>query len=135
MARGLTAYLKRENVPDRAALQQAISALKLPLSVDDSYEPFATSGYLPCTFDGEDAGFNLSFKDTADAPPELKSEIGERDTAMTLKGGGDPREEAATLIVCAALAQSFDAVVAETGTAKLLAAGELVAKAKAAEAY
>lgn len=135
MARGLTAYLKRANVPDRTALQQAISALKFPLTVDDTYIPFETAGYLPCTLDGEDAGFDLRFKDASDIPAELKAEAGDRDTAMTCKAGGDPREEAAVLIVCAALAKDFEALVVESGKPAALTFEALLKKAKAAEAY
>ncbi|MGJ4952001.1 hypothetical protein [Bradyrhizobium sp. HKCCYLS20291] len=61
MARVLTAYLKRTEVPTRTALQQAIAGLPFPLTLDDGYVPLETSGYLPCTLDGEDAGFDLRF--------------------------------------------------------------------------
>ena len=66
MARALSAYLSRDKVPERKALQQAIDALlKLPLKFDGEYVPFETSGYLPFTLDGEDAGFFLRFDDVA----------------------------------------------------------------------
>jgi hypothetical protein len=133
MARVLTAYLKRANVPERAALQAAIAALEFPLTLDDMYVPFETAGYLPCTLDGEDAGFDLRFKDaTAELPPALQSKIGDRDTAMACKWGGDPREEVAALVVCAALAKAFDALVRQGDSKTLLPCEQLVAKAKAA---
>jgi hypothetical protein len=124
-------------VPARPALQQAIAALKFPLSLDDAYVPFQTAGYLPCTLDGEDAGFDLRFKDAAaELPPALQPHLGGRDTAIALKWGGDPREEVAALVVCAALAKKFGALVQEGGTQTLIAPDALVAraKAKAAEA-
>ncbi|CCD99140.1 hypothetical protein [Bradyrhizobium sp. STM 3809] len=106
MARLLTAYLKRSDVPSRAALQQAIDRLPFALTLDEGYVPLQTSGYLPCTLDGEDAGFDLRFADArADA----------RDLVMTFKWGGDPREEAAALAVCAALAETFGAIVERDG--------------------
>lgn len=113
MARALTAYLKRADVPARKALQQAINALAFPLTLDDGYVPFETSGYLPCTLDGEDAGFDLRFKDAASGA--IETAIGDRDVAISCKWGGDPREEAAALAVCAALAISFDAIVMRDG--------------------
>ncbi len=134
MARALTAYLKRTDVPQRAALQAAIKALKFPLTLDDAYVPFETAGYLPCTLDGEDAGFDLRFKEAAAELPEgLKASAGDRDMAMAMTWGGDPREAAAALIVCAALAKDFDAIVQEGGTETLLSFDALVAKAKAAQ--
>ncbi len=123
MARALTAYLKREKVPERTALQQAIAALKFPLTLDDLYVPFETSGYLPCTLDGEDAA----------AEPAPPSSLGDRDTALICKWGGDAREEVAALLVCAALAKNFDALVLEGGPQTPLSFEQLVAKAKSAQ--
>ncbi|WP_257169967.1 hypothetical protein [Bradyrhizobium sp. SRS-191] len=111
MARVLTAYLKRSDVPARAALQQAIDRLPFALTVDDDYVPLKTAGYLPCTFDGEDAGFDLRFADCS-APRDDA-----RDVMMTFKWGGDPREEAAALAVCAALTTAFGAIVQRDGAA------------------
>jgi len=133
MARALTAYLQREKVPARKPLQQAIDALKFPLTLDDTYVPFETAGYLPCALDGEDAGFDLRFKEAAGAPAALQDKIGRRDTALALKWGGDPREAAAALVVCAALAKSFDAVVQDGDTETLLSPDELIGRAKAAQ--
>jgi hypothetical protein len=135
MARTLTAYLKRDDAPQRAALQAAIKALTFPLTLDDDYVPFETAGYLPCTIDGEDAGFDLKFKEAAAELPEaLKASAGDRDTAMAMTWGGDPREAAAAYMVCAALAKDFGALVHEGGTETLLTADAVVAKAKEAAA-
>lgn len=132
MARALTAYLQSEKVPARKPLQQAIDALKFPLTVDDTYVPFETSGYLPCTLDGEDAGFDLRFKEPVKLPPEVQEKVGTRDSALALKWGGDPREAAAALMVCAALAKSFDALVEEGDAGTFLSCDELVERARAA---
>jgi hypothetical protein len=132
MARALTAYLKCTDVPTRKALQRAVDELNFGLTLDSAYAPFEMAGYLPCTLDGEDAGFDLWFK-TADPAsfPGLQSQIGDRDTVMLCKWGGDPREAASALIVCSALAKNFDAVVREGGGDALLSFEQLLAKAKA----
>jgi hypothetical protein len=113
-----------------------VSALKLGLTLDDGYAPFKTSGYLPCTLDGEDAGFDLRFKDVtaADlaATPTVQSNVGDRDAAMSFKWGGDPREQAAAYGVCAALAKNFGAVVQQGDADVLLSFEGLLAKAQAA---
>ncbi|HTO79849.1 MAG TPA: hypothetical protein VMJ31_08770 [Methylocystis sp.] len=126
MARALSAYLSREKVPQRKPLQQAIDVFKLPLKLDGDYVPFETSGYLPCTLDGEDAGFDLRFDDVA-ADVASALNLGERSVVLHLKWGGDPREEAAALIFCAALASGFEAVVQAD---EPLSLKQLVAKAK-----
>ena len=104
MARALTAFLPRAKVPARKPLQQAIDALGLALKLDSDYAAFETAGYLPCDLDGEDAGFDLRFK-------EVEPDADGRDIALACKWGGDPREEAAAAIVCAALAKDFGAIV------------------------
>ncbi|WP_315755458.1 MULTISPECIES: hypothetical protein [unclassified Bradyrhizobium] len=121
MARVLTAYLKRSDVPTRTALQHAIDRLPFALTLDDGYVPLATSGYQPCTLDGEDAGFDLRFADS--------SQHG-GDVVMTLKWGGDPREEAAALAVCAALACTFGATVQRDGAQ--LSSDDMLERAKGA---
>ena len=126
MARALSAYLSRDKVPERKSLQQGIDALKLPLKLDGDYVPFETSGYLPFTLDGEDAGFDLRFCEVA-ADVASALSLGERNVALNLKWGGDPREEAAALIFCAALANGFDAIVQGT---EPLSVKQLVAKAR-----
>jgi hypothetical protein len=131
MARSYSAFLARADVPARKELQKAVDALKLKLTLDDGYVPFETSGYLPGTLDGEDAGFNLRFQDVA---ASVKPKVGDKDVAMAFTWGGDPREEASVLIVCAALATNFGALVQETEAAPLIAAEELVAKARKATA-
>jgi hypothetical protein len=119
MARALTAHLMRKDVPGREALQAAVDEFGFGLKLDDGYAPLETSGYLPCILDGEDAGFDLRFEAAADVP-------------MSFKWGGDPREEAAALIVCAALARGFGAVVRAGQGEPVLSAEQLLAKAKAA---
>ena len=134
MARSLTAYLKRSDVPERAALQQAIDALKFKATLDADYAPFETSGYLPCTLDGEDAGFDLRFRNVAaDLPPTVQAGLSGRDVALALKWSGDPREEMAALVFCAALVGNFDAVVQEGDADGFLSTEQLIAKAEAAQ--
>ena len=112
MARTLIAYFRRADAPARKALQQAIDQFRLKLMLDDSYAPFQSEGYLPCTVDGEDAGFDLRFGEIGDdVSPALKSGLESRDAALRLRWSGDPREQFAALLVCAAFAGQFDAIV------------------------
>ena len=114
MAKSYIAYLERSRVPDWQALQAALKALRFPLTVDDDYVPFESGGYLPCTLDGEDAGVDIRFADSAAQlveHPGLQEAVGARDTAIVLRAGGDPRERATALMLAAALAHSFDAQV------------------------
>lgn len=103
MARTCTAYMKRDRIPEHAALQAAIKALGFKLKLEEDFDPAASGDYLPCTLDGEDAGFTLRC-DACD-------EIAGKDTAVTLQWGGDPREQVTVVMVATTLAHDFDAVV------------------------
>jgi hypothetical protein len=135
MARSQTAYISRKDVPARADLQEAMDQFGFKVTLDHSYAPFETSGYLPCTLDGEDAGFNMRFEEVASSlPPALASGIEGRDTAIGFSWAGDPREELAALTVCAALVKQFGAIVHDPDKDKLLSFDQLMAKAKNTQA-
>lgn len=129
MARALTAYLKRDEVPSRKALQGALDPLNFKLVLDDDYAPFKSKGYVPCALDGEDAGFDLRFQDV-EAEAQSKLALAGEAVAMAFRWGGDPREELAALAVVAALAQRFGAVVAEPGAGETFSADALLEKAR-----
>lgn len=134
MARAQTAYLVRTDVPAREALQKALDALKLKLVLDDGYVPFESSGYLPCTLDGEDAGFTIRFRDVAadlSKLPALAGARGARDVAVDFKWSGDVREQVSAMGVCAALAGSFGALVHDPEKDALLDVAKLLATARA----
>lgn len=103
MAQTYTAFLTRDHIPERAALQTAIKALGFKLTLEDDYVAFESYGYLACTLDGEDSGLTLRFVES--------ESVAGKDAAIVLKSGGDPREEATILMIAAALASSFNAVV------------------------
>lgn len=121
MARNCTAYMQRGQIPARTALQAAIKALGFKLKLEEEFDPSAASTYLPCTLDGEDAGFTLRIDDSAEIPG--------KDAALTLQWSGDPRERVAVLMVAAALAHDFAAVVHDQEQA-LKNAEELLAEAE-----
>jgi hypothetical protein len=135
VARSQMAYINRKDVPARADLQKAMDQFGFKVTLDHSYTPFISSGYLPCTLDGEDAGFNMRFEDVAsNLPPTLASGVDGRDTAIGFSWAGDPREELAALTVCAALVKQFGAIVHDPDKDKLLPLDQLIAKAKNAQA-
>ena len=100
MARTRIATLPASQLPDASALNSALKAAKLSLVVDPEWSNASHSGYLPCTLAGEDAGFNLTR--TASEDEKL---------VLSLKWGGDKREQAAAIGVLATLATAFGAVV------------------------
>ncbi len=133
MPRAHSVYLTRTNVPAHKELQQAIKGLKFKVTLDDDYKPFKTSGYLPCTLDGEDAGFTIKFQDVAEAvPAPVKAALDGRDVEIALKWTGDIRELIAAMAFSAALVKDFGAIVYDPDGDKVYASEEFLAKAKEA---
>jgi hypothetical protein len=135
MSRSQSAFLVRQDVPGRRDLQAAVDALGFKVTIDDTYVPLKSSGYLPCTFDGEDSGFTIKFLDVDPAterPDDLKAALGDRDVEIAFHWSGDPREVVSAMAVGAALATSFGAIVHDSGDKLILSAEDLVAKARKA---
>lgn len=110
-------------MPDRDALQGAINALKFKLTLDHGYAPFVTTGYLPCTVEGEDAGVDLRF--------DAASADGSQPACMRVKWGGDPREALCACIIAAAMASGFAAQVSDPDKDEAVAVEALLKKARA----
>ncbi|PWB79419.1 MAG: hypothetical protein C3F11_20835 [Methylocystaceae bacterium] len=135
MARRHVLYIDRADLPDRAARQAAIDAAKINVTIDHGYAPFEIEGYLPCTLEGEDAGFDIRFSQrnaSAPLPPGLAAAIGSRDVAIALKWTSDPREKIAAFAFSAALAQGFGAIVHDPEQDALIADQALLKQARAA---
>jgi len=128
-----TAYLEKSRVPDRAKLQEAVQALGFDLTIDESYRPFASSGFLPCLLNGRKSGFEIYFEsldELLQRYPRLKSEIGSRGGAISFRWGSDMAECACVLIVSAALARSFGAIVHSEEQDLLYSVDQMVEQAK-----
>jgi hypothetical protein len=114
MSRTRTASLAPDTFPDAAAINQALQAEKLRLTVDAEWSNREHEGYVPSTLDGEDAGFEL--KRTVVAGGQL---------VLSLRWGGDVREQAALLGVSFVLASRFGATVADPETGETFGAEQL----------
>jgi len=114
MAQEQTAYLYRSSIPERLALQAAVDALGFDLKIDESYAPWESQGFLPCRLLQIESGFEIYFDEAMKLLqdfPNLGASVAGRDSAITFRWGGDMRELACVLIVSAALAKGFRAIV------------------------
>lgn len=130
-----TAFVTRANVPNREELQAAVDSLGFDCKVDASYVPFSSSGFLPCVLAGKESGFEIYFESAADVLalfPHLTESVDVRDVAITFRWGGDMAECACVLIVSAALATSFGAIVHYQDDDMLFSCEQLVSEAHAA---
>jgi len=114
MSRTRLAVLSSDALPDSASLNRALKAAKLRLTVDADWDDRGRDGYLACTFDGEDAGFDLK-----------RGTTGDGQLTLALRWGGDSREQAALLGVVFVLASSFGALVSDPETSTRYSADQL----------
>jgi hypothetical protein len=130
-----TAYIVRKNVPDRQALQAAVDSTGFDCKLDESYIPFESSGFLPCSINGKKSGFEISFEPASEPLavfPQLGERVGGRDVAITFRWGGDMAECTCVLIVSLALAKDFGAIVHYQDDDLLYSTEQLVDEAAAA---
>ena len=114
MSHELTAFLAREQVPDRERLQAAVTALGFDLFIHVTYRPFHSSGFLPCALAGRRAGFEIGFETAGLAltrRSRLAEEVGSRDCAISLRWGAEISDCACALVIASALAADFGAIV------------------------
>lgn len=123
MARSFTVLIHQADFPLRTSLQATIKDLNFNLTVEGDYVPFVSSGYLPCTFEGEDAGLMMRF---------FKHEsLTDKEGSVSLQWSGDPREKVTVLIIASALAGQFNARVLDESS-KPLSASALIGMTKQA---
>ena len=115
------AFLERDKVPDREALQQSIDRLGFDLKLDPEYSQFEDEGFLPFTLGGDTGpGFEIHYARTADIiedDDERAALAGDRDCCISMVWRGSMKDLACVMIVSSALARDFDAVVSYEGEA------------------
>jgi hypothetical protein len=138
MSQTQTAFIEKSLVPDRSKLEEAVRALGFDLSIDEFYRPFDCSGFLPCVLEGNQSGFEIDF-DSSDELllrfPNLKDAVGGRDSTISFRWGGDMSECACVMIVAAALAKSFGAVIYYQDDRLLYSTDQVIAEANGALKY
>lgn len=127
--------MRRDRVPSHSQLQAAIDATGFPLVLDTFYQPFESSGFHPCKLGDSESGFEVLWQpieEIHEAWPILRDVIQDRDVCLSLIWHGDMAECASVLIVSAALARAFDAVVFYQDDGVLYTADQLMDEARAA---
>ncbi|MCG8429291.1 MAG: hypothetical protein MI754_18215 [Chromatiales bacterium] len=113
------AFIGRDKVPTREALQASIDTLGFDLQLDPAFTPFDDEGFSPCVLQGEaDIGFEIYYEPAADIiddDEEFKAISQNRDFCISLCWSGSMKDYAAVMIVSTALAHDFGAVISYEG--------------------
>lgn len=119
MSNTLYAFIDRARIPNRSDLQLSVNALGFNLVIDEYYEPFENSGFLPFLLDGRKGmGFEIFYEDAAeliDQDDTLRAISAGRDYCISMSWGGSMADCACAMIICCALTKDFDASVSYEG--------------------
>ena len=101
----LTVFLPRAKMPTPNAWAQAIREAGFPAQLDDDFDVDTFSGFLPCTYDGKEAGFEY-YATSVDAEERSdRSLSAEHDFSVTFTTGSRMRELATSVVAAATLCQ------------------------------
>lgn len=116
-------YLNRTLMPTREAWAQAIHRAGFPMDLDSDFDPFQDTGFRPCKYEGEEAGFEFYVEDVdmddsdEELPEEYWATIAERDTVVQFVTHSKFRDLMTSIIASGVLASIADGVLvdAESG--------------------
>lgn len=112
-------FVRRQNLPDPMAWLAAIRAAGFEMGIDTDFTWEEISGYLPCTYKGVDAAFELDVNDADELElfenigftPEDMEEVGDRDALVTFTTRGDFRELMTATLAAAVLCSMTDGLL------------------------
>ena len=125
------AFIKRESVPDRAALQASLDALGFDLRLDPEFTPFEDEGFLPFTLKGEEGpGYEVYYEEASDIceeDEELAALADGKDVCISMVWRSSMKDLACVMMVSCAYAKDFGAVISYEGNEPETVEGMLAA--------
>ena len=110
------AFISRDLVPHRAALQASIDSLGFDLQLDPDYTPFKDSGFSPCVLSGREGfGFEIYYSNSQEHDEAFRSIAAGRDHCISMVWHSSMNDMACAMIVSCALAKDFDAMISYEG--------------------
>jgi hypothetical protein len=122
----LVVYLRRAAMPTPARWQQAVRDAGYSVELETDFDVDTSTGYRPCKFRGEDAGFeyysftmNQEDRAKAGAPPDA-------DFAVTLVTHSDLREFATSSVAGGVLCLVSGGLLVETESGESFSSGRVL---------
>ena len=130
-----TVYLRRGNMLAPKVWAQAIRAAGFPMEMDTDFDVEHLSGFLPCRYDGHQAGFECLFSTVAemkadDEEDEGLADIGDRDVAVSFVTHSSMRGLATAVVAAAVLCARADGVLHDEEAGEFVPASDALADAR-----
>jgi hypothetical protein len=110
------AFLRKEKVPSRTALQASIDTLGFDLKLHPDLDLMSDSGFSPCVLNGvPDIGFELMGGATQEILEGADEIAGDNDYCIGMIWHSSMQDCASAMIVSCALAKDFGAVISYEG--------------------
>jgi len=124
----LTVYMAREAMPSPRDWAQAIVDAGFPAELDAEFDVDTFSGFLPCRYDGVDAGFEylsgpIEFVDELELPSEF-------DFSVTFATHSSMRELASSVVSAAALCSVSAGILVDPQADVAVSASEAISWAR-----
>lgn len=114
MSIGNAVFLKRSSMPSPVRWAEAIREQGFAMELDSDFDVSSFSGFLPCAFEGVEAGFEYFYEPVDDADTGLTKKelkrLGDRDIMVTLLTHRDVRGLATSIIASAVLSSISDGI-------------------------
>jgi hypothetical protein len=124
-------------MPAPEAWAEALRAAGFPMEMDTDFDVERLSGFLPCRYDGQNAGFEYFFSTLAEIKAENADnedfaipEVGDRDIAVSFVTHASMRGLVTAVAAAAVLCEKADGVLHDEEAGELISAKDAVANAR-----
>lgn len=116
--------------------QSAIRQYGFDLDLDTNFDVEEFMGFLPCRYKGEECGFEYSRITVAEAepPPDVQTQIGGRDIAISFVTHSNFRDLMASVIASGVLCSQTEGVLFDTEADSFMAGADTIQWTRSGEA-
>ncbi len=109
----MSLFVNRSMIPSPVDWAKAIRSSGFDMEMDSDFDPETFTGFLPCKYVGDDAGFEY-FREPAnknELPDHVSAAVAQRDTMINFVNHSDLKELATSTIASAVLCAISDGVL------------------------
>ncbi|NVD69519.1 hypothetical protein HUX88_02970 [Duganella sp. BJB1802] len=126
MSYDLMVYLQRSSMPAPSLWKKAISDAGFAVALDDDFDVFSFVGFLPCSVDGEPAGFEYYVAPTSSEDFSELALAPEFDFSVQFCIGPQPLELTAALAASSVLASMSGGVLVDPQEGDIIAGRDAI---------